>query len=107
MDINDDKYDDEYREALKDYFDAYNLEGRIVAKRKIDRVIDKMAANDPERFKEWIKKRKLNPPSEDNEFEETKQYKGISVNLDPVFDVIGNIIIVLVFFGCILFLFGG
>lgn len=78
MDINDDLYNDEWREAIKDYFDAYNLEGRIVAKKKLDRVMDKMAANDPERFEEWIKKRKLNPPSEDNEFEDTEQYKRIS-----------------------------
>lgn len=81
MDINDDKYNDEWREALKDYFDAYNQETRIVARKKLDRVMDKMAANDPERFEEWIKKRKLNPPSEseeDNEFEETEQYKRIS-----------------------------
>ena len=40
--LNEIDIDDEYRKALKNYFDAYDLKGRIEAKKNIDDVLAKM-----------------------------------------------------------------
>jgi len=40
--LNEIGIDDEYRKALKNYFDAYDLKGRIEAKKNIDDVLAKM-----------------------------------------------------------------